>query len=133
MSAGRLSSPALQGGLLALLAAALFGLSTPLVQRFGAGLGPFSTAALLYIGAAVVALLLRRPASREAAETAPWVLSAGELQDGAFGLAASLPARGVDGSVGVIGLAPIDAESIGPQVVAAAGRIAAALTSGRVR
>ena len=66
MSAGRLSSPALQGGLLALLAAALFGLSTPLVQRFGAGLGPFSTAALLYIGAAVVALLLRRPASREA-------------------------------------------------------------------
>lgn len=66
MSAGRLSSPALQGGLLALLAAALFGLSTPLVQRFGAGLGPFSTAALLYIGAATVALLLRRPASREA-------------------------------------------------------------------
>jgi drug/metabolite transporter (DMT)-like permease len=66
MGAGRLSSPALQGGLLALLAAALFGLSTPLVQRFGAGLGPFSTAALLYIGAATVALLLRQPASREA-------------------------------------------------------------------
>jgi drug/metabolite transporter (DMT)-like permease len=60
------TSPALQGGLLALLAAALFGLSTPLVQRFGAGLGPFSTAALLYTGAALVALLLRRPASREA-------------------------------------------------------------------
>lgn len=66
MSAGRLSSPALQGGLLALLAAALFGLSTPLVQRFGAGLGPFSTAALLYTGAAVVAIVLRRPAGREA-------------------------------------------------------------------
>jgi len=66
MGADRLSSPALQGGLLALLAAALFGLSTPLVQRFGAGLGPFSTAALLYIGAAVVAIVLRRPASREA-------------------------------------------------------------------
>jgi drug/metabolite transporter (DMT)-like permease len=60
------TSPALRGGLLALLAAALFGLSTPLVQRFGAGLGPFSTAALLYAGAALVALLLRRPASREA-------------------------------------------------------------------
>jgi drug/metabolite transporter (DMT)-like permease len=66
MGADRLSSPALQGGLLALLAAALFGLSTPLVQRFGAGLGPFSTAALLYIGAAVVAIVLRQPASREA-------------------------------------------------------------------
>ena len=31
--------PALRGGLLALLAAALFGVSTPLVQQFGAGLG----------------------------------------------------------------------------------------------
>ncbi|MDP3250326.1 MAG: EamA family transporter [Hydrogenophaga sp.] len=61
-----MSSPALRGALLALLAAALFGLSTPLVQRFGAGLGPFSTAALLYGGAALVALLLRQPASREA-------------------------------------------------------------------
>lgn len=66
MNAGRIPSPALRGGLLALLAAALFGLSTPLVQRFGAGLGPFSTAALLYGGAALVALLLRQPASREA-------------------------------------------------------------------
>jgi len=30
--------PALRGGLLALLAATLFGISTPLVQRFGVGL-----------------------------------------------------------------------------------------------
>jgi len=60
------ASPALKGGLLALLAAALFGLSTPLVQRFGLGLGPFTTAALLYAGAAVVAWLLRRPATQEA-------------------------------------------------------------------
>ncbi len=59
-------SPALRGGLLALLAAALFGLSTPLVQRFGLGMGPFTTAALLYAGAALVAGLLRRPATREA-------------------------------------------------------------------
>ncbi|KQP23542.1 DMT family transporter [Pseudorhodoferax sp. Leaf267] len=61
-----LASPALRGGLLALLAAALFGLSTPLVQRLGTGLGPFSTAALLYGGAALVAALLRQPATREA-------------------------------------------------------------------
>ena len=39
--------PALRGGLLALLAAALFGISTPLVQRAGVGLGAFSTAVLL--------------------------------------------------------------------------------------
>lgn len=62
----RVSAPALRGGLLALLAAALFGLSTPLVQRFGQGLGPFTTAALLYAGAAMVALLMRRPAERDA-------------------------------------------------------------------
>ena len=63
----RLSAPALRGGLLALLAAALFGLSTPLVQRFGQGLGAFTTAALLYGGAALVALLMRHPPQREAA------------------------------------------------------------------
>ncbi|MEN9420509.1 MAG: hypothetical protein RI988_4130 [Pseudomonadota bacterium] len=58
--------PALRGGLLALLAAALFGVSTPLVQRFGDGLGVFSTAALLYAGAASVGLLSRQRIEREA-------------------------------------------------------------------
>ncbi len=58
--------PALKGGLLALLAATLFGVSTPLVQQLGAGLGPFTTAALLYAGAALVGALLRRPVEREA-------------------------------------------------------------------
>ncbi len=61
-----MSSPVLRGGLLAVLAAALFGLSTPLVQRFGQGLGPFSTAALLYGGAVMVALFQRRSAAAEA-------------------------------------------------------------------
>lgn len=61
-----LAAPALRGGLLALLAAALFGLSTPLVQGLGAGIGPFATAALLYGGAAAVAAWLRRSATREA-------------------------------------------------------------------
>ncbi|MCF8210072.1 MAG: DMT family transporter [Rhodoferax sp.] len=64
-----MSAPALRGGLLALLAAALFGLSTPLVQHFGHGLGAFTTAALLYAGAAVVAVLMRHPPEREAALT----------------------------------------------------------------
>jgi drug/metabolite transporter (DMT)-like permease len=58
--------PALQGALLALLAATLFGISTPLVQLFGSGLGPFTTASLLYAGAAAVGALSRRPAEREA-------------------------------------------------------------------
>ncbi len=62
----RMSAPALRGGSLALLAAALFGLSTPLVQHFGQGLGAFTTAALLYAGAAIVAWVIRHPPEREA-------------------------------------------------------------------
>ena len=58
--------PAIRGGLLALLAATLFGVSTPMVQRFGAGLGAFTTAALLYAGAAVVGAFTRRPTDSEA-------------------------------------------------------------------
>lgn len=58
--------PAIRGGLLALMAATLFGVSTPMVQRFGAGLGAFTTAALLYAGAALVGALSRRRIEREA-------------------------------------------------------------------
>lgn len=66
MTHSSLSLPALRGGLLALLAAALFGISTPLVQRLGAGLGAFTTAALLYAGAALVGALSLQGAAREA-------------------------------------------------------------------
>lgn len=59
--------PALKGASLALLAATLFGVSTPLVQRAGVGLGPFTTAALLYGGAALIGAVLRQPVEREAA------------------------------------------------------------------
>jgi drug/metabolite transporter (DMT)-like permease len=62
--AGR--SPAYHGALLALCAALLFGASTPLVQRLGAGVGSFLTACLLYAGAAIAGALLRRAADREA-------------------------------------------------------------------
>jgi drug/metabolite transporter (DMT)-like permease len=58
--------PALRGGLFALLAATLFGVSTPLLQRAGEGLGALTTAALLYAGAAAVGALSRRPSDREA-------------------------------------------------------------------
>jgi drug/metabolite transporter (DMT)-like permease len=59
-------SPVLKGGLLALLAAVLFGLSTPFVQWWGRGLGAFTTAGLLYAGAAMVAAFMRRASTREA-------------------------------------------------------------------
>ncbi len=58
--------PAVRGGLLALIAAVLFGISTPLVQKFGPGVGAFATAALLYAGAAVAGALLRQRVEREA-------------------------------------------------------------------
>ena len=65
--------PALRGGAFAILAATLFGISTPLVQRAGLDVGPFSTASLLYAGAALLGLLMRRPAEREAqVQTADW-------------------------------------------------------------
>jgi drug/metabolite transporter (DMT)-like permease len=49
-------SPFAVGTALAALAALAFGATTPFIQRFGAGLGPFTTAALLYLGAALGAL-----------------------------------------------------------------------------
>lgn len=60
------ASPALRGGLLALAAAILFGASTPLLQLVGKDVGAFSTAALLYAGAAVVGAAFVRPVEREA-------------------------------------------------------------------
>jgi len=58
--------PAVRGGLLALTAAVLFGVSTPLVQWFGSDVSAFTTAALLYAGAAVIGALLRRRVEHEA-------------------------------------------------------------------
>lgn len=47
------ATPLVTGTLLAILAALAFGVTTPFVQRLGAGVGPFGTAALLYLGAAL--------------------------------------------------------------------------------
>lgn len=60
--------PLFRGGTLALLAALSFGVSTPLIQRFGRGVGPVPTAALLYAGAALASL---QPFPKERAREAP--------------------------------------------------------------
>ena len=52
-------SPILVGTLLAAAAAVVFGVTTPFIQRLGSGVGPFSTAALLYVGAALGSLSWR--------------------------------------------------------------------------
>jgi drug/metabolite transporter (DMT)-like permease len=49
-----------RGSALAVLAALSFGVTTPVVARAGHGLGPFSTAALLYLGASGSAFALGR-------------------------------------------------------------------------
>jgi DNA-binding IclR family transcriptional regulator len=57
-----------------------------------------------------------------------WIGTTGELQSGAYGIAA--PVRGVAGlraSVGVVTFEPLDADTIGPQVLKAAAAVATAL------
>ena len=46
-------NPIVVGTTFAALAALAFGITTPFLQRLGAGVGPFTTAALLYLGAAI--------------------------------------------------------------------------------
>ena len=59
-------APALTGALFALGAAALFGATAPLIQKLGAGVGAWSTACLLYAGAAASAALFLKGERHEA-------------------------------------------------------------------
>lgn len=63
--------PFAEGTLLAALSAVLFGVTTPAVQRFGHGLGPFTTAALLYAGAGSIAAVLMMARRRGTGIEAP--------------------------------------------------------------
>jgi DNA-binding IclR family transcriptional regulator len=57
-----------------------------------------------------------------------WIESSGELQPGAYGIAAPvLGVPGLEASVGVVALAPLDPGVAGPAVVAAATAVAHAL------
>jgi drug/metabolite transporter (DMT)-like permease len=55
------SEPLAAGTLVAVASAIAFGASTPLVQHAGRGVGPFTTAALLYAGASIVSAGRRTP------------------------------------------------------------------------
>lgn len=59
------ANPIAVGTALAVLAAAAFGVATPFIQRFGRGVGPFATAGVLYLGAALGALRGFRPSASE--------------------------------------------------------------------
>jgi len=86
----------------------------------------------LDLGAAGRAILAGRtePAAPDDSPqgTVEWIESAGELQAGAYGIAAPvLGVPGLDASVGVVALAPLDPELAGPVVVTAARAVAQAL------
>ncbi|KWX03421.1 IclR family transcriptional regulator [Carbonactinospora thermoautotrophica] len=67
-------------------------------------------------------------AGRGNGEAPPYVVSHGELQPGAHGIAAPLlGVPGVEASVGVVALGELDPDVIGPRVVKAAEEIVAAL------
>jgi drug/metabolite transporter (DMT)-like permease len=62
----KIASSIAEGAALALLAAVLFGLATPVIRRVGADADPFSTAMLLYAGAALATAGAARSTAREA-------------------------------------------------------------------
>lgn len=58
-----------------------------------------------------------------------YAVSEGELQPGAHGVAAPvLGVEGLEASVGVVALAPLDPQTVGPRVVTAAAEVARALS-----
>jgi drug/metabolite transporter (DMT)-like permease len=63
-------APLTRGSATAVLAAVLFGVTAPLVKRFGQAVGPFATAALLYAGATLGAGSPRRRAEEAAVRRA---------------------------------------------------------------
>jgi len=86
----------------------------------------------LDLGAAGRAILAGRtePAAPDDSPqgTVEWIESAGELQPGAYGIAAPvLGVPGLEASVGVVALAALDPELAGPIVVTAARAVAQAL------
>jgi DNA-binding IclR family transcriptional regulator len=73
-------------------------------------------------GAAGKAILAGR------AGTNGWSVTSGELEPGAYGIAAPvLGVEGLEASVGVVALAPLDASTVGPAVERAARTVATAL------
>jgi DNA-binding IclR family transcriptional regulator len=75
-------------------------------------------------GAAGKAILLGRSSRTD---SAAYVMTAGELQPGARGLAAPiLGLNGLEASVGIVTLGDLDADQVGAKVVAAASRLGGA-------
>lgn len=78
-------------------------------------------------GAAGRAVLAGRAASGRPFEPG-WIVSTGELQPGAWGVAAPLVGvPGIEASIGVVTLTELDPQDVGPKVLRAASEVARAL------
>lgn len=78
-------------------------------------------------GAAGRAVLAGRASGGRAFDPG-WVVSTGELQPGAYGVAAPLlGVAGIEASVGVVALTELVVDDVGPKVLRAAGEVARAL------
>jgi DNA-binding IclR family transcriptional regulator len=78
-------------------------------------------------GAAGRAVLAARTAAGRPMDP-PWVVSSGEVQQGAYGIAAPvLGVPGVEASVGVVALGELDEQDVGTRVARAAAEVARAL------
>jgi DNA-binding IclR family transcriptional regulator len=79
-------------------------------------------------GAAGKAILLGR---QPATDRDPFVMTAGELQAGARGLAAPVPGvEGLEASVGIVTLGDLDVDAAGPRVAECASQLGALLQRG---
>ncbi|HYZ16465.1 MAG TPA: EamA family transporter [Candidatus Acidoferrum sp.] len=132
-----------RGAAYALLSALAFGISPPLIARFGGAAGPWQSAALLYCGAALVALTSLRAPARErristsdgtriglaailGATLAPAAFVWGIRQGGALGASLALTLE----SAFTIAIARlVFHEHLGRRVIAAAVLIAAGATT----
>lgn len=106
-------SPLLAGGTLAVLAALSFGATAPLVARAGVGVGPLATAALLYAGASISALVLGRLSASNGAPLvrAHWLRLLAIALVGA-GVAPTLLAWGLQRTGGTAGSLLLNLEAV---------------------
>jgi drug/metabolite transporter (DMT)-like permease len=110
-----------RGVALAALAAIAFGVTAPLLKRAGTGLGPFWTAALPYLGAAVVSLpaLSRWRAARPRRGDGPWLVV---VAVAGAAIAPACPAFGLARTSAVTASLRLNAEAVLTVALAAVAR-----------
>lgn len=104
-----MTSTIARGVALAALAAVAFGVTTPIVAWAGRGLGPFETAALLYAGAAVIAVVARGAGPRLRRSDAPRLLA---IAVAGAALAPTLLAWGLQRAGATVGALLLNLEAV---------------------